>query len=87
MSPRGTKGWNSCPYFTTSVYDLTEPMTLDYSELDSFVILIAVQGEGRLICEGEGEVQSFRMGDTVLLPATTKEVRVEGIVKFLETYV
>ena len=23
-----------CPYFTTAVYDLTEPMTLDYSELD-----------------------------------------------------
>ena len=30
---------------------------------------------------------TFRMGDTVLLPATTKEVKVEGTVKFLETYV
>lgn len=28
----------SCPYFTTSVYDLNELMTVDYSELDSFVI-------------------------------------------------
>ena len=34
----------SCPLFTTAVYDLTEPMTLDYSELDSFVILIALKG-------------------------------------------
>lgn len=75
----------SCPYFTTAVYDLTEPMTLDYTELDSFVILIAVKGEGKLICEGEEMM--FRMGDTVLLPATTKEVKVEGTVKFLETYV
>ena len=25
-----------CPHFTTAVYDLTEPMTIDYSELDSF---------------------------------------------------
>ena len=74
-----------CPFFTTAVYDLTEPMTLDYSELDSFVILIAVKGEGKLICEGEE--MTFRMGDTVLLPATTKEVKVEGSVKFLETYV
>lgn len=74
-----------CPYFTTSVYDLTEPMTLDYSELDSFVILIAVKGEGRLICNGEE--MPFQMGDTVLFPATTNEVRVEGEVKFLETYV
>jgi mannose-6-phosphate isomerase len=75
----------SCPYFTTAVYDLTEPMTLDYAELDSFVILIAVKGEGNLICEGEE--MTFRMGDTVLLPATTKEVKVEGTIKFLETYV
>ena len=66
-------------------YDLTEPMTLDYTDLDSFVILIAVKGEGKLICEDEE--QPFRMGDTVLLPATTKEVKLEGTVKFLETYV
>ena len=75
----------TCPYFTTAVYHLSEPMTLDYSELDSFVILIAVKGEGRLICNGEE--MPFQMGDTVLLPATTNEVRVEGEVKFLETYV
>ncbi len=75
----------TCPYFTTAVYDLDEPMTLDYSELDSFVILIAVKGGGQLNSEGEG--MSFQMGDTVLLPATTKEVKVEGTVKFLETYV
>ena len=75
----------TCPYFTTAVYDLTEPMTLDYSELDSFVILIGVKGEGKLICEGEE--LSFQTGDTVLIPAMTKEVKVEGTVKFLETYV
>ncbi len=75
----------NCPYFTTAVYDLTQPMTLDYSELDSFVILIAVKGEGKLICNGEE--MSFQMGDTVLLPATTTEVKVEGTLKFLETFV
>ena len=75
----------SCPYFTTAVYDLTEPMTLDYSDLDSFVVLMAVKGAGRLICDGEET--TFETGDTILLPATAKEVRVEGKVKFLETYV
>ena len=75
----------NCPYFTTAVYDLTQPMTLDYSELDSFVILIAVKGEGKLICNGEE--MSFQMGDTVLLPATTTEVKVVGTLKFLETFV
>lgn len=75
----------NCPYFTTAVYDLTQPMTLDYSELDSFVILIAVKGEGKLICNGEE--MSFQMGDTVLLPATTTDVKVVGTLKFLETFV
>ena len=75
----------SCPYFTTAVYDLTEPMTLDYSELDSFVILIGVKGEG--IINANGEALEFKMGDTILLPATTGEVKVEGTIKFLETFV
>lgn len=74
-----------CPYFTTAVYDLTEPMTLDYSEFDSFVILIAVKGKGTI--SANGETIDFQMGDTVLLPATTNEVKVNGEVKFLETYV
>ena len=75
----------SCPYFTTSLYDLTQPMVIDYTDLDSFVILIAVKGEGKLIC-GDEELP-FCMGDTILLPATTQEVKVEGTIKFLETFV
>ena len=86
--PRKNEGVQlvSCPYFTTAVYDLDEPMTLDYSELDSFVILIAMKGEGTLT-DDEGHETTFREGETVLLPATTKEIRVTGSVKFLETYV
>ena len=76
----------SCPLFTTAVYDLTEPMTLDYSELDSFVILIALKGEGTILTSS-GETFSFREGESVLLPATTDMVKVEGTIKFLETFV
>lgn len=75
----------SCPYFTTALYDLTEPMTLDYSGLDSFVILMAVKGAGTIMADGEE--MAFQTGDTVLIPATTTEVKVEGEVKFLETFV
>ena len=75
-----------CPYFVTSVYDLSEPMTLDYSELDSFVILIAVKGAGTLT-DSQGNQTSFQTGDTVLIPAAESIVKVEGSVKFLETYV
>ena len=74
-----------CPYFTTAVYDLNEPMTLDYSELDSFVVLIAVKGEGTITANGEE--MKLAKGDTILLPATTGEVKIEGTVKFLETFV
>ena len=74
-----------CPYFYTAVYDLTEPMTIDYTELDSFVILIGLKGDGILTVDGE-EV-SFRGGETLLLPATVHEVQVSGTVKFLESYV
>ena len=76
----------SCPLFTTAVYDLTEPMTLDYTELDSFVILIALKGEGTILTSS-GETFSFRAGESVLLPATTDMVKVEGTIKFLETFV
>lgn len=75
----------ACPFFNTAVYDLTEPMTIDYSELDSFVILIGLKGEGTLFVDGE-EV-TFRTGDSILIPACVKEVRSEGTIKFLETYV
>ncbi|MDD6008513.1 MAG: mannose-6-phosphate isomerase [Prevotellaceae bacterium] len=76
----------SCPFFTTAVYDLDEPMTLDYSELDSFVILIGLKGEATLLTENGDEV-SFKQGETVLLPATAGMVKVSGTIKFLETYV
>ena len=76
----------SCPYFTTSVYDLTEPMTLDYSDLDSFVIFVGLKGEGE-ITDAEGNTISFRAGESVLLPATTTVIKVSGTIKFLESYV
>ena len=74
-----------CPHFSTAVYDLDEPMTIDYSELDSFVIFIGVKGEGTLTIDGEDV--TFRAGESILLPAYIKEVRVNGTIKFLETYV
>ena len=74
-----------CPYFNTAVYDLTGPMTIDYTELDSFVILMGLKGEGTLTIDGE-EV-SFHAGESILLPATVQEVATKGTIKFLETYV
>jgi mannose-6-phosphate isomerase len=60
-------------------------MEIDYSELDSFVVLIGLKGECTLTIDGE-EV-TFHAGESILIPATAKEVRTEGTMKFLETYV
>ena len=75
-----------CPYFTTAVYDLDEPMTLDYSELDSFVILIGLKGEGT-ITDNDGNTVTISAGESILVPATTETLKVEGTIKMLETYV
>lgn len=77
------------PYFTTSVYDMTEEITCDYSELDSFVIFICVEGACRLIDDSQNEI-TLCAGETILLPAAIQEVTIvpeEEGVKLLETYV
>lgn len=76
------------PYFTTSVYDMEEEISCDYSELDSFIIFICIQGSCRLIADGDEEI-SLTSGETILLPAAIQEVKIipDGNVKLLETYV
>ena len=78
----------TCPYFTTSVYDLTEQMSMDYTELDSFVIYICMEGSCT-VTDNEGHTLQMQAGESVLFPATTKTLEVvpNGHVKFLETYV
>jgi len=76
----------NCPYFNTAVYDLDEPMTLDYADLDSFVILIGLKGSAD-ITDSEGNTTTLKAGETLLIPATETELKVKGTVKFLETYV
>lgn len=77
-----------CRHFTTSVYDLTEPMTVDYSELNSFVIYICMEGSCK-VTDNEGNELQLRAGESVLFPATAQTIDIapEGSVKFLETYV
>ena len=79
----------ACPYFTTSLYDLTEEISCDYSELDSFVIFICCGGSCKLT-DNEGNSISVQSGETVLLPASINEVTLvpesEGA-KLLEVYI
>lgn len=74
-----------CPYFHTTVYDLTTPMTIDTACIDSFVILIATRGEG-MVTDNEGNCTPLVAGRSLLVPASTTSLHVEGTVKFLFTY-
>lgn len=77
-----------CPYFTTSVYDMTENITCDYTELDSFVVLICMEGSCS-ITDNEGNTIDFKAGETILLAATTQEISIvpNEHTRILETYV
>lgn len=76
-----------CPQFTTRLYELTAPLKADYTDIDSFVILIAFEGAATLRY-AEGEL-TLRAGESVLFPATTEGVEIvpeDGGFKALETF-
>ena len=74
------------PVFTTSVLDMDSPVTLDWSAIDSFQILICLSGEGE-VAEDDGEWQPMRAGQTYLFPATTDKLRLKGKMQLINTYV
>ncbi|KAA6310154.1 hypothetical protein EZS27_038494, partial [termite gut metagenome] len=78
----------ACSDFTTSVYNITEEISCDYSELDSFVIFICIEGACQLTDNEKNEI-TIHSGETVLLSATTQEVTItpNGVVTLLEVYI
>ncbi len=61
----------SCDYFTTNIFNITCTSTRDYSDLDSFVVLMCVDGISYITVGGITEI--LHKGETVLLPANTSE--------------
>lgn len=66
----------SCPYFTTELYELDRPCACDLAALDSFLAVICTDGEARLTADG-GEPLSVHAGETVLVPAAVRSLRME----------
>lgn len=62
-----------CEYFKTHLLDLTEPLSVDVKSKDSFLIVICLEGKGKLI-DSEGNVVSLTQGETVLVPASVDNV-------------
>jgi len=74
------------PFFITNTIQLTEAIKKDYSELDSFVVYLAVEGEVEIIYD-EGVV-SLKTGEAVLIPAIIQHIAInpKKSAKLLEVY-
>jgi len=77
----------SCKYFTTSIYDLTLPYAKDLSEIDSFLVVMCLTGNGAI--EVDGEEVSVHQGETVLIPAAADDICFvpDGSMKVLTSYI
>ena len=76
----------SCPYFTTSVLPVNGTAAVDCSTIDSFVVVMAVSGQGTLTADGS-DTTSIQAAQTVLLPATTQRLVATGNMKLLLTHI
>ena len=70
-----------CDYFKTNIIPLVETYQWKKSK-DAFTVLMCTQGEFEL--EFDNKITSYKMGDTVLLPAILEEVFLRGKATLLE---
>ena len=77
----------SCPYFTTSLYDLTLPYAKDLSEIDSFMVVMCIAGSGTI--EVDGHEVTVHQGETVLVPASADDLCLvpDDSMKILTSYI
>lgn len=75
------------PFFTTNVWQIDHEVRRDYSEIDSFVVLICTGGEAELT-DARGSM-TLRRGMSVLIPASSEYVSIvpKGVLEVLETYI
>ena len=75
-----------CQYSSTSVLDIDGEVTYKLADRDSFSIFICMGGKATLT-DNEGNVTEMKQGETILVPATTQEVKIEGNAKLLECFI
>lgn len=82
------KGSNlvNCEYFTTNILNIKNHQAKDYSNLDSFIIFMCV--EGTVSITAGCQTETLKMGETALVPAKADEVAFNSKnSKLLEVYV
>lgn len=75
------------PFFTTNILETDTEFIRDYAESDTFVILIAAEGEADITCGTE--TTRLRKGNTLLIPASASGITISPChnIKLLETYI
>lgn len=73
------------PYFKTNILDINTTIHLNYSEIDSFIIYMCVEGEFELLYGNKS--YELKTGETILVPAAIKELNINSKnAKILEIY-
>jgi mannose-6-phosphate isomerase len=77
----------SCEFFNTDVIRFNRPLEKEYYSNDSFVVYICIEGEFFICWDGNSD--KVTKGETVLLPAMIKEVKLKPIneASLLEVYI
>ena len=76
-----------CEHFTTNVLAVKGEVERNYSLMDSFVILMGVEGDLE-VC-WDGGVEPLKMGETILVPASMENITLKSLnkAKVLEVYI
>ena len=77
-----------CPYFTTGVIHLDQPLEKDFNLIDSFVIYMCMEGTAGITYPGGTEL--IQKGQTLLIPAELKNLALipaETGTTLLEVYI
>lgn len=61
-----------CPYFCTNLLDFNLPIAKDYSEIDSFVILLCLDGKAEI--DYASGKESIAKGEVLLIPAVLDRI-------------
>ena len=77
----------SCPYFTTNILPINGEISVNHSDKDSFVIYMCVAGE--VVFEYENQQEKLQNGETILVPASIKNIKISSTEKaeLLEVYI
>jgi mannose-6-phosphate isomerase len=75
-------------YFTTNTIRIDHDLKRDYKHLDSFKILMCVEGSGKIRTGNNSTGISF--GETILIPAKIENILIQSNtqeIKLLEVYI